>query len=68
MSLIEAVHSRTLDGADMHKHIFAAIAWLDEAKALLDDRAFTRLVQIEFGKIISPTLVGRRGQLVSAEA
>jgi hypothetical protein len=35
LSFGETVHPRTLNGADVNEHIFAAVAWLDETKALL---------------------------------
>jgi hypothetical protein len=35
LSLVEAAHSRTLDGADMHEHILAAVIGLNEAIAPL---------------------------------
>jgi hypothetical protein len=35
LALVEAGEARTLDRADMHEHVVAAIARLDEAKTLL---------------------------------
>src|SRR5882724_9828942 len=34
LAFIQAVQARTLDGADVHEHVLAAVGWLDETETL----------------------------------
>lgn len=45
MSLVEAMHPGAFDSADVHKHILAAVIWLDEAEAFLAIKPFYRALR-----------------------
>jgi len=57
LSLVEAMHPRAFDSADVHEHILAAVIRLDEAEAFLAIK--TILPCLASYDFLSGTCVGR---------